>query len=311
MTPGVYDNGAFDPAIPGRRLVWNATTMAAFLQDPLTYYWRYVLGFHPRGTALELVYGEVYHAAMAEYWATIKAGGSADEATVAAMQTALEHKDRLEAIYARSPAQSRRGRSFKSLMRALAWYAIDGVHKRYEGLKVYSIEDQWYYQIDSAHRVTGTFDQRFITPGGLILPLERKTTNNTIGMVFWRRYNPSVQVWTYALAAERAEVEGPTFGGAILCEPCQTGETFARYAVRDFMISVETRAWWQENVKRLIVDADFMAAAGSWARNANPNAPFIPLTFRDIMTAPPRAWRGLLEAQCEQLGGHLLALENS
>lgn len=304
----------FSSKVRHLRLAWDATALAALMRDPLTYYWKYCLGYRPPGTSVVLEWGTAWHEAVAVLHEAWWSGLDRDVALRLALNHALQHARAvgLDALAASGRDKDRKIRNTFTLLRALVWYdeewtspyktrvnsaGLPAIEHKFclplldeNGSQLHAVTGEGYW-------LTGSFDQVVEDELGRTWLLERKTTDNTIGAGFWGKYDPSPQINTYAAVGTREL--GPGVSG-VMIEALQTAVGFARFARREVARSPACHDAWMATVRWWVRLGERLALDNSWKAAVNLAYPYHDTAFKRIFAAPAALWDDLLTVHCER-----------
>jgi hypothetical protein len=190
-----------------------------------------------------------------------------------------------------------------TLIRALVWYALSQPENLDDGLRPVQLADgtiaaelSWSLPLPletddgEPYVLCGHFDYlgQF---GDEVFPVDNKTTKTTLNNGFWRRYSPSVQFDTYAMAAPLVLPDLPVKGVAV--DAIQTlvgGTVFDRHFYHKAPSQNEEH--WQD-IAYWIKEAERSVRQGYFRMNKTACA-YCP--FNMICSAPVEERKGLLEA---------------
>ena len=300
------DISHFSEKEPDLRLVWSPTTLAAYMQDPLAYYWRHVKGYKTETHSLAQTWGSAYHEAIAEYWKARLGGASRQEAVESGVRKALEHREPFRLALAEARLKDAKTRNLRTLLRAVVWYDYKyGQDGRFQ--PTYLHEGEPAVELDFAipigkaatgedYILAGVLDQIMIDDMGRLVVVERKTTTRTIASgYYWQQYNPSVQVWCYDLAGAELLPNEPLHG--VVVEACQTAMHFCDFERHEVVRTPEQRAHWRECLMYWIKRAEEDALQKRWDRAMNPATMVWETPFRRMEAKPPSMWDALLDIE--------------
>lgn len=305
---------AHSAAVPNLRLVFDSTCLSALMCDPLTYHWRYNMGWRIPGTALALLWGTLWHEGVGRLHAAWEAGTPRDEAvrSTVAYVLAAAKREGLDAIAAEAPDKERKTKNAFTLARALVWYDCEwrGQYRTYrlddgtlaiEHRFCVPLLDRDGNQLTAStgegYWLSGSMDQVVVDEVGRMWLLERKTTGNTMGLAFWSKYNPSPQVNTYA--AVGARLFGDKVAGVML-EGLQTAVGFSRFDWHEVTRTPGCHAAWMDTVVWWVRLAERLAVEDKWIQAVNLAYPYHATTFKRIFQAPAHLWEQLLAMHCER-----------
>ncbi len=282
----------FSEKNPELRLVWDATTLAAFMCDPLSYYWKYVQGYRSLEPSIDLLWGTAWDKSMAHYHLARSRVDrlQAIESTVA-FAIAHAKKVGLDAVAAENKRKHNK-KNLSTLIRSIVWY--DDEHGDYEFYKpVFENPTQLCRHLVDDYYVVGNFDQIVRDRNtGKRLVVERKSTDVCIGQRYWQTYDPSVQVNVYDWLLS---VEHNTQG--VLLEAVQTAVGFSRFDYHTVYRTAEQRNHWESVMRYYIGLASDLAASGDWKVAMNIGAQRWESVTRDIQRRTPMVWSGMLETE--------------
>lgn len=294
----------FSHGIPTARLVWDATTLASFCLDPLQYYWRYVEGYNSIEPSINLLWGTAWDKTSEQYWLARGAGRPREEALHSAIAFAIDHANKVELdVVAASSGKDAKKKNLSTLIRSIVWYDDEFGADEYEAATAEKTQHVKRLPIMSGfgepYYLVGNFDQvmRDTTNGKLVV-FERKSTGSTISSSFWQRYDPSVQINTYAMMAhDRYSKEGLS---NIVVEACQTAVGFSRFSRHECFRTPQQHDHWLKVVCFWIKFAEQIAAFGDWSVAMNLAGQMWESSMRNIQRRSPAMWTGLLDAAMEK-----------
>lgn len=268
-------------AEPYVQVVWDSTSLSSYMQCPRRYYYEIIEGWRPKALSADLLFGKLLHDATGLYdtlrvegkdhetalremvrWALVHSAGGQPDSVTGEMLPPLDECD--------DPTKTR-----LTLIRCLVWWADEfGADATFPPLVMpdgkVTVELSWRLPLGietpdgDQYIVCGHFDELVRYGDDHVMVLERKTTKSTISSYFWRRYNPSVQVWTYDLAARL--YAGDSARG-VLMEAFQTGKTMARVERKPIPRTKEQAEEWLGEVEQWIKRAEADARAQHWPLN--------------------------------------------
>jgi len=296
----------FSDKVPNLRLAWDSTCLSGYMKDPLTYYWKYCIGYRDYGDTLARDFGTVWHEATGCFEQIVFAGGSRDAALAQGLQLIIQRGQELGI-----PAAPERGgpsskRNLRALVRALIWWEVDTRERAWRTATnadgTPAIEVRFlvplgaYASTGEEYMVCGSFDGRIEVEGDF-WTLERKTTAQTLGPYFWQTYDPCVQTYTYDYVSRLLYPAQKTRG--VIVEGMQTGAEFARTDTHRIVRTDEQRLHWREVMLYWIRRAEQDALAGSWHHAMNPETSSFGSVYKDIQKRDPRVWDALLRTDLE------------
>lgn len=272
-------------AIPGHALVWDATRLKAFLRDPLTYYWEYVLGYRlPPSPAMR--FGQAWHHALRAWW------------TAPRPQAFIEAAQALAAVW--SPDDTRFGlartvlalEDYGRWVEELPWrdpVVLQG-RPMVETAVVARLLDPDGRPVDTRagepYYIMCRYDRILETDGGPII-VEAKTTSQGVSQWWFRRYYPSPQIVIQARLAPQAR--------AFYLEAAQFLKYETRFALAAVPLTPELRGW--PALVRWIKLAEEIAATNTWYEHSI-LTDAIPDAFMHIMMAPRDTHLEMLALEC-------------
>lgn len=295
----------FSESIPTLRLAWDATMLSQYMKCPLTYYWKYVLGWRDDGSDA-MSWGSLWHEAVVAYEEARHGGASREEALNTALRFTTSRAGEL-GIAVDPEAASDNKRSVRTLIRALVWYDAQNAESaalRPIDQETAAFEVRFMLPLDvqaptgEPYIICGTFDGvvRDTTDANWVL--ERKTTTNAIGRGYWQKYDPCMQTYLYDWAAEQL-FPSLNIRGTIV-EGLQTGVNFCRIERHQIARTRAMRAHWQKVMAYWINRASQDAMNDSWEIAMNPECVSYGSRFKDIQKRDARVWPAMLSADMEQ-----------
>ena len=299
----------FSKQDPELRLVWSATTLEAYMRDPLTYYWKHVLGYVPLVQAPALVWGSLWHMATALFKQLTEGRDavlSRDEALFVTIEKTIceAQKIDLNDIARNGKKSDINKRTMYTLIRSLIWWeanyrddsfrtadtgAVCPLEQHFMvplGIKAYTGED---------YLITGVLDEIVADEDGDQFVLERKHTTQTISSYYFNNYDPSVQVYTYDLVGSLILPHNPLRG--VVIESCQTAVGFSRFERHEVLRTQEQRNHWLNVLRHWIRRAEQDCTDRSWQNAMNPATTIYDSVYRDIETKSPSSWASLLKSE--------------
>lgn len=300
------NNPKFSKIAENLRLVWSASSLEAYMKDPLSYYWHNVLGYNDLTPKAALVWGTLWHAVTASYKDLRSRGFDRDEALGLSIVVALKlAKDRdLDVVSVNSTKRDVKTRNTYTLIRTLIWWeqkyhndelkVVEGedgplIEQHFSiplGLKAYTGED---------YVIEGYLDEIVEDEDGDQFVLERKHTIQTISSYYFYQYDPNVQTWTYDLVASVLLPMSPLQG--LIVEAAQTGVGFAAFERHPISRTKEQRAHWLEVMRYWIQRAEKDAYSGTWINAMNPATTTYESKWKDIQRKTPAMWKAILETE--------------
>ena len=290
----------FSESIPTLRLVWDATTLAAVMLDPLTYYWKYVQGYRSREPSVDLLWGTAWDQSMA-YYHNLRERHDRKRALEESIAFAIEHarKVDLDAVAAESKYKARK-KNLATLIRSLVWYGDEhGDYDIYEPyfaqptqvrlpLPITTLDGEQYWMVANYDQIVRD------RIDGRLLVGERKTTTDTIGAKYWEQFDPCVQTSVYDWACSQSTAE-PIVG--VLMEAVQTVVGFSRFAHHEIRRTPQQRALWEKTMCYWIRQAEYIARDDCWEVAANVAGQRWESATRRIQRRSPAVWEGLLKSE--------------
>lgn len=320
----------FSDKHPDLRLAWDATCLAAFMKDPLVYFWTYVRGHQSISKPRAMLWGTLWHEAIAEYrkqsdWAggegwTTTPINLEDPALHKAIRFTIKRADELNLMDSPCRREDENRRNVYTLVRSLIWYATkyrtdwlapvvdtDGslmIEKHFVvpmGLKSRAtFVDRSVYPAITApeedYYLCGSLDEIAQDEDGDQFVLERKSTTSTVASYYFDQHDPSVQMWTYDLIGSKIMPMSPLRG--VVVEACQTAVGFTRFERHEITRTPEQRKHWLETIHYWVKQAEQCALSGYWPMN--PASQTFKSTARDIQRRSPSSWPGLLKTDFEE-----------
>lgn len=299
----------FSKQNPTVRLVWDPTTLAAFMLDPLSYYWKYVQGWRSREPSIDVLWGRVWDKCMSfyhHYRAERVHNLVRQQATEATIAFAIEYarKIDLDAVAAESKYKARK-KNLATLTRSIVWYDDElGDYEFYEPViaqptRVVAPLNMTTLAGEPYH-VASNFDQVVRSrETGHLMVVERKSTTDTISKNYWLQFDPSVQTSTYDWAAVAAHSVPGALSGVTM-EAVQTVVGFSRFAHHDIIRTPQQRTYWERTMRFWIRRAEEIALADDWEVAWNVAGQRWESTVRNIQRRSPAVWEGLLRTEMVQ-----------
>lgn len=292
----------FSPRYPTLRLVWDSTSLDAFMRDPLSYYWKYVLGHRSRDKSVDLLWGTAWDKAVGRYHWCRKYFDSRQRALHETIEWAIDHAERVELDQAAADSgQKARKKNTSTLIRSLVWY--DEEHGDYDLYEPLTAEPTMVSQplgfsapCGNEYIMVGNRDQIVRErETGKKLVAERKSTVSTISPAYWLRYDPSVQINVYDwLGHKNGQTEG------VFIEACQTAVGFTRFAHHEVYRTNLQRIHWESVMRFWIKFAEYIAIEDRWKAAMNLASQRWESTTRNIQRRTPAVWEGMLNVELER-----------
>ena len=293
----------FSTEYPTLRLVWDSTSLNAFMSDPLDYYWRYVQGWRDPEKSIDLLWGTAWDKSAGMYHQTRGAGFNSEKALEATVWFAIGHAQKVDLDQAAADAPKDKGRkkNLATLIRALVWYDAEfGDYALFEPISTEPRLGKCELGITSPdgqkYLMVGNYDEIVREPDtGKLMVVERKTTTQAFSQYYWLDYDPSVQINTYDwLVAQENKIAG------VLLEGCQTGIGFTRFAHRPVYRTPQQRGHWLHVMRFWIKFAEQIAMADDWDIAMNLATQRWESVTRNIERRSPAVWDGLLQVELEK-----------
>ena len=292
----------FSKENPNLRLIWDSTSLNAFMKDPLSYYWKYVLGYREVKRSIALEWGTAWDKAAADYHYNRVRIENRDEALCKTLDAAINRSwiVGLDEMAADSKNDARK-RNMTTLIRSLVWYdQWIGDYKLYRPLvnqpttHIHELEMRSPYGEEIV--LVTNYDQIVRdNMSGQKLAVERKSTTQTISPYFWYTYDPSVQLNTYDYVLNKE------FGTAgVWIEAVQTAVGFSRFDHHEVMRTKRQRENWIDTVRFWIKLANEIAVNGAWTYAGNVATQRYDNTTREMHRKSPSSWHGILETEFEE-----------
>jgi hypothetical protein len=327
----------FSPSIPQLRLAWDATTLAAYMEDPLAYSLQYVGGWRQRATSAPLLWGSLWHAARERFAVGLAHGVDGDELLYTVLDETLDEADRAGLDEAIHP--SRQGvnkRTAETLARSIVWWHdLERPKVTAERTALFADANRPAVEVDFAlelpittplgepYYLCGYLDELYQDPLGDICVCERKHTTSQCDPRYFRDLKTSVQVLCYNLLAYEWARRGYGRLDSFVFEVCEVGVTFTRFHSHPYRTPEYRLTEWLNTVCYWIKRAEQDAMRGllDWQILLDP-AGLLPLPqsprrsfarfgpgraaelgnvdFNDIVDAPPEMRFALLEQHYER-----------
>ncbi len=300
----------FSEKHPDLRLAWDATVLAAFMRDPLSYYWTYVRGYQQVSKSRALVWGTLWHECVAVYRIN-RTACIEDEALVLTIMFTFKRALELDLMNCPASKSDDNKRNTYTLVRALVWYAAK---YRTDVLRPVANEDGLMIEqhfvvpmglvVSNSHGwdhedyyLCGSLDEICQDEDGDQFVLERKSTTTTVADYYFLQHEPSVQIYTYDLIGSIILPTSPLRG--VVVEACQTAVGFTRFERHEVTRIPEQRKHWLETIHYWVKQAEQCALSGYWPMN--PAGHTFESTARQIQRRAPSSWPALLKTDfCEQ-----------
>lgn len=318
-TPDTLKHPSFSKHQPGLRLVWDATSLTAFMRDPLSYYWSYVLGYRTE-PGISIVWGKTWHESRAVLLGEFAAGRSKGQALEVAINHAIKLADKWDLQrLAAEDTRKRETHNLYTILRALVWYA-DQFLTPLDPYKLYRFKDgrpalevSFAYLLPhplspdrplrartgEEYVLAGNLDAIFQSKdSGDAFVVESKSTVKTLGPYFYRDYDPSVQLNTYA-AVRDLMLPGHEVGGVII-EAVQTAKTLSRFERHPVYRTRKQNEQWLRTLAYWIGQAENMAVLHDWENAFNPASSSWWNDYREIANSTPESWYPKLRTVAER-----------
>ncbi len=292
----------FSKENPNLRLIWDSTSLNAFMKDPLSYYWKYVLGYREHRRSIALEWGTAWDKAAGDYHYNRARIENRDEALCKTIDAAINRSwiVGLDELAADSKNDGRK-RNIATLIRSLVWYDDwIGDYELYRPLinqpttHVHDLGLKSPYGED--YVLVTNYDQIVRdNMSGQKLAVERKSTTQTISNFFWYTYDPSVQLNTYDYVLNKE------FGTAgVWIEAVQTAIGFTRFDHHEVMRTRQQRLNWVDTVRYWIKQAGELAVNDNWGSASNVATQKYDNITREMLRKSPASWSGILETEFER-----------
>lgn len=289
---------SFTPDLPGFQHVWDATCLSLFQRCPRRYQYEMIEGYAP-GTAIDLDFGIIYHAALERYTHDRTDGFSHDDAVLRAVQfaatTAIERHE--EPADEGAPAWSEwshatDAKNRRTLIRTIVWYLdqwerdpaeVDMLSTGRPAVELSFILDfGWSTPRHSIPiYICGTIDRRVNFLGSLY-EMDRKTTKSTVNPRYFDRYTPNNQVSLYTTAGKMITAEASR---GMIIDVAQTAKGFSNFARAEIPRTPNMLDEWREDAIFWISFAEQCAERLHWPMNPEScwNCPF----HKDVCSKDP------------------------
>lgn len=288
------------PKVGDLRLRWDATALAAFMRDPLAYFWSYVMGYREHSQSLALVWGKAWDLITGTYMLALGQGEGRHRALEKAIMHAFEvarEKD-LDTVAAGDKDGDKK--NLKTLIRSIVWFD-SYYHDRPEYFPTDSAKDiqrsvelELPFKTDDGLPFTYVvnFDQ-IAWRGSKLAIVERKSTSRTIGPYYYETYDPSVQINGYGVAGQLLFNEAKDT--EIIVEACQSAVGFSRFGERIFVRNSQQNELWLATMENWIKLAERIARESTWYCWWNPASSVFNSEPRKIQRQLPNLWARLLD----------------
>lgn len=226
---------------PFVQTAWDSTSLVSYMQCPRRYFYEIIEGWRPKGLNVDVLFGSTVHDSVEVYERARLEG----EEHQAALRRAVRHALRMARGGFPDPVSGEMqpslddggnpAKSNHAAIRVIVWWADE--HGQNDTLPTARLGDgrpgleiSFRVPLDiinpdgDAYLLVGHFDKWAVFGDGIV-PVERKTTKSTLGLRYWDKFSPNVQITNYALASQ---VLVPDHAYQVKIEAFQTGVTFAR-----------------------------------------------------------------------------------
>lgn len=292
---------SFSKRRPGLQLAWDATSLQSFMACPRRYLYECVYGLRLAGRGKDIEFGHKFHGALEVFDKARLAGAAVEGAMYEALDYVLKvsgeavwfctdckrplpappegatdcpNCNATEFSETWVPWETEDTKKNRyTLVRAVIWYCDE--QREQGGWQAYKFPDgqpavELSFRLPlpiqtrdgEQYLLCGHMDGLATWDDTDVYIRERKTTQQTLGGAFFRKYAPNVQVDTYDLVGWLL-YSGLKIKGVIM-EVAQTAVSFARFYRHPLTSTKSRREEWLAEILDSIKEAEKCACKGHW-----------------------------------------------
>jgi hypothetical protein len=283
------------PFLPdGRQWAWNSSSLEPGKACAREYQYRVLRGLRPKKKSVDLLFGGWYAKALELFHKDRASGVDYDDALRATVRRVLEWTW----FGDEGPWQSgNANKNRETLIRSVIWYLDQYRDDTFQTVILAdgrpAVELPFRFQIDDEIWLTGHID-RLVEHNGDIYIQDQKTTRQSLGSWYFKKFDLSVQMSQYAYAG-KIVYKQPIKG--VLIDAAQIAVGFTRFE-RGFTFRSDDQLdeWLNETIAAI---KDIWAQAPTWRRNDAACGRYGGCDFFDVCSKPARVRETYLNADFE------------
>ena len=293
-------NSSFSKHLPTLQIYVDSSSLNEFKICPRRYYYSIVMGRQPQAESVHLTFGILMHRAIEDYHKARAVGTLHEDALRSVVHWVM--KATWDRTHNRPWASGDKYKNRNTLIRTIVWYLDKHAEDVLQTVILQGGKPavELPFEMDSGY--TAFTGEQFILCGKLdrivtyksnYFVADIKTTQNTIGDYFFKKFNPDNQMSMYSLAgllAFNIPVEG------VIIDGCQVATDFSRFE-RAFIERSDFQLHeWQQNLGYWLINLNQCAERNVWPMNDSACTMYGGCPFRAVCAqANPTAAMRVLE----------------
>ena len=277
----------FSKEIPELQLQWSASSFKTLQECPRKYYYENILRRVPAKTAIELIFGKLFHDGIEIFTTEYYSGMDFDYAVNKMLKTLMVTSQVL-------PDDKHRNRP--NLIRSLVWFALEIEHNQAKPITMngepaievpYSIPLGSSMETGEDFMLEGYFDA-IVDIGEVRAIKEYKTTTRGLDDNYFDSFSPNTQITCYAYAAQIAF--NPPINQVYL-HGTLVGIGFTAFATRLISRNAALLNEFSKDLEYYLQQAEHFAVQGYWPKN---ESACFRCNFKEVCKSTPSVREGIL-----------------
>jgi hypothetical protein len=278
--------------LPGTKVqyAYDSTTLGWLKECPRKYYYATIVGWRPKGEAVNLRFGSLYHGALELYDRRVANGASPEDAILDAIHYCLRETWDNGAPW----VSDHNSKTRENLIRSVVWYLDQfGASDPAKTIILsngkpavelsFKLNLNWGPQPDMPYLLCGHLD-RLVEYSSGTYAADRKTTGTTITPSYFEQYDPDNQMSLYTLAA-KVIYNTPIKG--VIIDAAQIAVGFTRFA-RGFTYRTEAQVEeWLVDLRFWFQQQAYFAEKDYWPMNDRSCHKYGGCPFRKVCSKSP------------------------
>lgn len=295
--PAWEGNSSFHSEFP-LQLVWDSTSVSAFMACPYKYMLSIVEGWQPRRRSPHLVFGIALHSAFERYHKLRALDASHDEALAVVVsqsyfrQLLEEHPDRIP--------EGEPTKTTHTLLRTIVWYLDQfrddpaKTHVLLNGKP--AVELSFTFPLPGGFSYCGHFD-RIVEFSDRLWITDYKTTKSALDARYFAQFKPSIQFAGYTIAGQ-VVFDAPVKG--VIVDAVHLAVTSSDFARQTIHFSPGELDEFLEDLQTVLAFAKQCAEDRSWPMNPTACHHYGGCPFRKVCSHPPHVRENFLRSDFER-----------
>jgi|SRR5215475_912458 len=313
----MLDQPEDSPFLSGTNIqfAWDSTSLGWAKTCPRLYYYNMLCGYRPKDESVHLRFGIEYHTALEEYDYFRAAGADHDEAEHLAVADLVERLKDYKDPDGEYAKPSEKVKTKENLLRTVIWYLEEFKN---DAAQTYiktdgkpAVEQSFRFELDFGPQATPetrhstnkgiVADQPYILCGHLdrivnyndgLFIMDRKTTTQTPGPYYFKKYDPDNQMTLYAYAGQvvlRSQITG------VLIDVAQVAVNGSKFVRGVSYRSPDQIEEWVRDLHVHLRTFERYAVEGYWPQNDTACDKFGGCRFRGICSKSPSSRQMFLD----------------